>query len=62
MELSILYLKEHKYIFLNHDAFSSWIFVFIFANSAEPDERRHFMWVFAFLAEYLFTCIQNGKK
>ena len=56
MELAILYFKEHKYIFLNDDAFSSWIFVFIFAYSAERDEMRHLCGslLFARVPVYLF--------
>ena len=42
MGLPILYLRGHRYNFLNYDVFRSLKVVLILANSADPDEMQHY--------------------
>ena len=67
VELPILYFKGSQnfpWDIINYDALLSLNIVFIFANSADPDEMLHYA---AFhlglhcLPKYLFTGIQNEK-
>ena len=57
MELSILYFKGFWSKFPLDYVFLSLKIVFIFANSADPDEM-HFIWGFYCMPNYLFISTQ----
>ena len=65
MELLIFCIfRGHRWNFLNYNTFLLWMFVFIYANSADSDkipQYAAFHLGFHCLQKYLFAGIQNIK-
>ena len=55
----LFYFKVSQVEILNYDAFLLGIFVFIFANGAEPDEMQQWLTLFILTDEFSHACWYN---